>query len=316
MFQDPGEIINERLKKYGIWFNPYELNSSDGVLKPMPSPRPENGILRLRNPDEFGRFFDKVSPRIEQSFICYTFKEVPHAIEMINGILNLTALSFLPDKNEYIHLLSETSGNLPINLPNHKDQIYILCFTENWDDKKFWEVYGTNNSTGKEDKVALKCSIEIKEIMQKARHRNLLEMRKVYYDETLTKDLKELNEELMRFYGSYLLIDNRFYFSKFLKKYENFSWEKEIRLCADYNSNNLLENLASRGFLPHLGSYNLNCLSSELENDSRRYVKIPVNNPYLKLSVEAVKVGKNVSNEDFDTFCKLLPGAVEQNDIK
>ncbi|MFC2185692.1 hypothetical protein ACFCT7_00150 [Fulvivirgaceae bacterium LMO-SS25] len=226
----------------------------------------------------FGRIFNLKSPdQRTKERTYFHYKSFDLAYKFINeNFVTASALSnfvgVTDDIKEYEHFFNTTK--IPCDksfIDNKKKEYYIFCLTENNKTKRFWREYVSEHKG---------LCLEF-EFIDKKQHSDLFELRSICYDNGNDfKFYSEMQDEIFPVFDRYLLTQGLAKFGAFYKRKTLFEWETETRLLFDFG----------------LHQTNLNNMNfSNYSHNSRKYLKVPLDNDLFSLKVKSIAIGKNLS---------------------
>lgn len=196
--------------------------------------------------------------------------------------IQATSLSSLSsnDFTEYIEFFKRINSKYIFEKTFEKDKQnrYVLCFTKNWRNERFWEEYADSH---KGVCVGFR-------FIKKNNELNGVHFRDVYYDSGYDFEfINELRYEFIKTFGKELFLYGGSRFANFYKR-DKFKWEDETRLLIDTNVND-----------NSVFSNKLDDIGKKHSDKGRNYFEFNVNNMLFKLEVSEIIVGKN-SNINID----------------
>lgn len=221
------------------------------------------------------------------------------------------------DSEEYYHYLRQVGHPLVTGRPIHpktlrhyphgmstveqmRDEVYILCFTEDEFNPFFWREYACKSSGVR---FRLRYTPTGANQTDETAPFPLFHLRKMFYDfesNDRMSFIDRMNDEvIINTMGDELLLNQVYLFSTFYKRY-GYTIENETRLSFD------LSYLRARNSYP----YDIDIC----EDGSRNYIEIPIENQVvpvfnqLPFDIELVEVicGQNMSGADFDELHQIV----------
>lgn len=171
-----------------------------------------------------------------------------------------------------------------------RDNIFIICFTQDNHNEKFWEIYADKDQH---------VSIGFKFLAFKDEFVGKYDFRDVFYDSGYSFEfLNYINFNLRQKFGKYLFVEGSTKFSTFYKR-GLYNWEHETRLKFHYDFN------------PLQNGESLNKIFPIQELQGRRFIEIPlcghVNvNPMFDLTISEVVCGNAVPKPDYERLKNAL----------
>jgi hypothetical protein len=231
-----------------------------------------------------------IQKSVKKSFFHY--KSFDFVKEWISGeYITLSALSNFADINngddikEYKHFFDITMKCCMKKdmIESRKEELYVLCLTENNTDEWFWKKYDKNN-----DGVCL----EIEIIDKMSEQSELYSLNKICYDNG--NDFQFLSDIQCEIYSECekkLIPPGHTKFAALYKRKDQFELEKETRLLIDWSTEyvNRLESFCN----PYI-------------SNGKKYLKIPFNNPLFNIKLKSITFGKNISPSKIREMEELL----------
>jgi hypothetical protein len=244
--------------------------------------------IKLRNYD-FSRLFH--------------YLKYEYAIKILeNNKIQLSSLSYLwkNDPLEYSEFFRRIGMDNISGIEKIKDNIFVFCLSDNIRNEEAWKLYGNNES-------GIAIGFKFKWFSNKEEHEILYLLKDVYYYRNCDFDFYiELQNKLFKKFKRKFLLEGLSTFSKFYKR-EKYSWEREIRLCFDYDLNEFMCNNASKKGIVWPNECNLkNYFNKEFDIESNRhFISVPLKNDLFELEINEIICGKKVSDEQM-THLKTL----------
>ena len=204
---------------------------------------------------------------------------------------------------------------------DYRKDTCILCFTQNYDDPRFWEEYVSNSNGVALEFNFLKFKDEIFKGKVKSGHdyersvKSLYELRDVCYDSTgyLFDFINEITYYLYKNYGLLFFIPGSTKMAAWYKR-ARYTWEKETRLVFDLQYIDFLNKKRDEFFKVDEGTS---------KPGERTYVVVPFSNSkhaatssrLFDVELSRIIVGENVSNDDFDKYSKLAHQYFDRIDV-
>ena len=226
----------------------------------------------------FGRIFNLKSPDQRNNDRTYFhYKSFNIAYKFIDeNFIRASALSnfagMTDDIIEYEHFFNVTK--IPCDksfIDNQKNGFYIFCLTENNKTERFWKDYVCDHKG---------LCLEF-EFIDKKQYRNLFELSSICYDNGNDfKFYSDMQDEIFSVFNKYLLTKGLAKFGALYKRKTLFDWEAETRLLFDFGF-----------YQSDLNKMNFN----NYTDDSKKYLKIPLDNDLFTLKIKSITIGKNLS---------------------
>lgn len=155
-----------------------------------------------------------------------------------------------------------------------RDDIFILCFTNDFRNPKFWQEY-VNNYEG----VCLKFNFKFKKHLDSWK----FDFRNIFYDTGY--DLDFINEISHMLRINHQLVVNPTGFTKFSLHYKRlkYQWENETRLSFNYSQYKELGNI-----------FNTNI---DAKNINRKYILLPKSNQFFDWEISEVICGYRITDD-------------------
>lgn len=306
-------LINRILEKYHIDIH---LNVEDIYLDPnqadlifFATERVREGDrIRLISQDKFKDFLDRrARTRYFDYAVMYHMLKYEYALQALeNKVIQLSSLAYIweNDPLEYSEFFRRAGmyhflHNDEIN--RIKENVFIFCFCDSCRNEDSWKLYG-NDETG------LAIGFRFKSFSDNPVHKDLYLLKDIVYDMGYDFDfIIEMQEKLFCRFNRRLVFEGVTKFGKYYKR-GKYEYEREIRLCFDYQENLDLKDVY-RQFNTAIPAEKDLETYFEIENDEehhRRFIRIPFNNPLFEIEVSEVICGKNVNNEQFQRLQTLV----------
>ncbi len=312
MKQSIVDLINEVLRKYNIniivdyddiYIDPKQTNyifwSTDRIQK--------GNNIELISKDKIKIFLDNKSlSRVHDYSIMYHMLKFDYAVSVIqNKEIQLSSLSYLWDNDplEYSEFFRRTGMYNLLNndeIEKIKEKVFIFCFSDSCRNEDAWKLYG-NNETG----IAL--GFNFTKFSDNPVQEELYFLKDITYDFGYDFDfIIEMQEKLYSKFQRRLVFEGASTFGKFYKR-GKYSFEREIRLCFDYQSNIDYKDIYRQFGLTMPKEKDLeNYFKIEYDKQSNRYfIKVPLNNDLFDLELTEVICGKNVDSTKFSQLESL-----------
>ena len=246
---------------------PFEISANEIQVK-------ENFIL-IADSGRFNNYINGLlvsnSPAKESIDTIYQYRNFERSIDLLlDKCFSFSVLANFckneQDMKEYEHFydLTTTQPQREFILEQKRNH-FISCLTDKRDDKRFWDEY-TNNGKG----ICIEFAIRNKHFD------GLFDFRDVCYDDgTKFKIISDLQKNVYKEVGKYVLIEKHSKFASFYKR-ANYDWECEKRLFIDLTG--IKENLP-KGFI-------LNRINDEIQ-----VLKVPFINKYFEAKIISIRFG-------------------------
>ena len=276
-------VINSVIKKYP--------NISKRIGQILPNDiEPINPIVGYTEKGVIKDYVFSLFPdRINDTKPFYHYLKFDYAKQILeNKEIQLSALShyIASDSLEYTGFFKEFITYYPtINIENDKNDIFILCMTEDCENDYMWQHYA-------DEKKGVVLGFRLFKKDNACYH-----IRNVIYEDTesltFLKDINSIlqNDKLL-FYPEGISTIPLFY------KQKKFEIEKEIRLCLDFT-----------GVYKYIEPYPILSQSIQ-EEDNRRYLPLSLDNKLFKIELCEVICGEDVTQEQIELLKKLIPDNV------
>jgi hypothetical protein len=301
------ELMNDIFRKYmiDITLDSTDIDignqNTDYIYFSTDREKRGNEII-LTSRDKIKQLLDnKSKSRIGDNSVMYHLLRFEHAVKIFETKeIQLSALSYLweNDPLEYSEFFRRTG--LYHFLHNDeifkiKDNVFVFCFSDSCRNEESWKLYG-QNETG----VAL--GFTFNNFSDNPIHEDLYLLKDVTYDNGYDFDfIIELQERLYCKYRKRLYFEGVSTFGKFYKR-KKFDFEREIRLCIDFQTNRdykeIYEQLGlhmpTEKDLDHYFKVEYN------EASKRHFIRIPFKNDLFNLKISELIIGKNVDYENVE----------------
>lgn len=229
-------------------------------------------------------FSELATSRISDTGQFYHFKPSVDRVRQIiqSKEIELSALYYLgqSDYAEYSEFFKRTGffGMFYKNkVDDRKKKIFILCFTKNARENRFWSDYSDNDNGA--------CIVFRFEFLN-GPYRHLFDLRDVYYDAGYEFEfINDLRYKFVRYFGKELFLEGINKFAQFYKR-GKYKWENETRLSFDYDFDDAA--LLKLDYFPIQQGTDKN-------GNVREYIKLKLNNHFFNLNIEEIICGHKVT---------------------
>ncbi len=182
-----------------------------------------------------------------------------------------------------------------------KEDIFIMCLTENGNEPKFWNEYGGNERA---EKVRLRIKFDFSNLPNTEGVELKVNFRKVCYDTGYKFDpILELNNTLRLKEKLELEPKGFTRFSAFYKR-QKYECEQETRLSFDFTD-------YSSSIRPYVEA--LQEIYPVRQDKERKYIELNANSPYIKWKILEITCSSSVTDSHFQELVRL--GRMHNPDI-
>lgn len=274
-------------------------------------------IITDNNPYEY--IFGHLALSRIQNYIQFThFKSLARALDIVTSkevqVSNLTSNEYndyaeyteFLRRAEYYHSLIPKDyctqiQNKTINAGSRclsddvRDNTFILCFSQNYTNPRFWTDYAKND-TG--------VAIVFKFLNFSPDHYDKYDLRDVYYDSGYDFEfINYINYHLRKEFGFAFIPGSTSKFARFYKR-QSYAWETETRLCFN------VDRTLPYGLGVGIGNM-FQIFPDSNPASNRTFIKLPLvgnpnPNPLFSLTIDEIVVGSNVSGADYASLSAAL----------
>ncbi|MFZ4412005.1 MAG: DUF2971 domain-containing protein [Bacteroidales bacterium] len=269
--------------------------------------------VKLNAKDKFKKYFENVAHTRKLDFgQFYHLLKFDYALATVKSKeIQLSALSYLWDNDpaehtEFLRRHGFLQQIVDDKIEENKNKIFIFCFSDSFRAEKAWDLYG-QNETG----IAL--GFRFVNYSNDPAHTDLYQLKDVVYDSGYDFDfINDIQFRLIKRFKRRLFFSGLSTLSKFYKR-AKYSWEREARICFDYQANeNYAEHFKNLG-LPFPDEFNLEKFFPKQYDSAsdRHFIKVPFDNKLFKLKVSEIICGKNIT----DAQIALLKASADTDTI-
>ncbi len=254
--------------------------------------------IELNAKDKFKIYFENVAQNRKLDYgQFYHLLKFDYALTTLqNKEIQLSALSYLWDNDpseqtEFLRRHGFLKNLVDDKIEEIKNKVFIFCFSDSFRAENAWKLYG-QNETG----IAL--GFRFIEYSDDTAHTDLYQLKDVVYDSGYDFDfINEIQFRLKKKFNKRLFFGGLSNLSKFYKR-AKYAWEREARLCFDYQANEDYAETFQKMNLAFPDEINLeNFFPKQHDTTSdRHFIKVPFDNKLFKLKVSEVICGKNISD--------------------
>ncbi len=205
----------------------------------------------------------------------------------------MTSVFYHEDKaefSEFLKVAGYKNNGTDNTIDDEKKRFFILCFTKNYKEPKFWSKYA-------QDDTGVCFSLRLKHKMDNE-NRYQCQFRDVFYDNGSEFNfVKDLRSECHKFFNKELFIDGVTKFAQFYKR-SCYSWEDEARISINIDPKNnalvLNQKLAIEKEINNKGEL------------TREYITINFDNDFFKLEIDEIICGKRVTKGQIAEIKKAI----------
>jgi hypothetical protein len=254
--------------------------------------------LKLNAKDKFKPYFEGIarSRKLDHGQFYHMLKFDYALSTLTNKEIQLSALSYLWDNDpaehtEFIRRHGYFKNLVDEQIEEKKNKVFIFCFSDSFRNEDAWKLYG-QNETG----VAL--GFRFTKYSDNPAHTDLYQLKDVAYDGGYDFDfINEIQFILKKKFGKLLFFGGVSTLSNFYKR-AKYKWEREVRLCFDYQVNEDFKEVFIKGNLAFPDEINLEKYFTKHHDttNDRHFIKVPFeNNRLFTLKVSEIICGKNIT---------------------
>lgn len=261
--------------------------------------------LKLNANDKFKSYFENVAPSRKFDYgQFYHMLKFDYAIKTLqNKEIQLSALSYLwendpVEQTEFLRRHGFLKNIVNDKIEEIKNKVFIFCFSDSFRSEEAWKLYGQND-------MGVALGFRFVEFDQN--YTDLYQLKDVVYDSGYDFDfINEIQFRLKKKFGRQLLFSGLSNLSKFYKR-SKYAWERETRLCFDYQANEDYSEIYNQKGLTFPDEINLNkFFPIQCDESGRYFIKVPFNNRLFKLKILEIICGKNITNEQIKQLKSLV----------
>jgi hypothetical protein len=254
--------------------------------------------VTLNAKDKFKIYFDNValSRKFDYGQFYHMLKFDYALATLQKKEIQLSALSYLWDNDpaeqtEFLRRHGLLKNIIDNKIDEIKNKVFIFCFSDSFRAENAWKLYG-QNETG----IAL--GFRFIEYSVDQAHTDLYQLKDIVYDSGYDFDfINEIQFRLKKKFDRQLLFGGLSNISKFYKR-AKYTWEREARLCFDYQANEDYAETFQKLGHPFPDEINLEKFFPKQYDTTtdRHFIKVPFSNKLFKLKVSEIICGKNITD--------------------
>ncbi len=288
------ELFNNHFPSFKFDSHHIKFFPSERTIRILDRP-----IVNRNEIDLFTEYVDSQYFKSNETEYIYHYLPIKYVENIVeNDKIRLYNLAkYIENRNDskefsyFINKIGLIIPNAEKYLSSVVNNFFILSCTTEKDSEDHWNYYG------KQDEDAACICFSIK----KVKGNYDVDVRKVVYESDLTK-LFCLQQCIKEEFGYSLDLSKTYLFSKYVKR-SYYEWEKEVRICFDYNAFQIGKKFKS--FLTN----NTNIKSKhdkyfQIKEDDllNKYIEVPIKNNFFELKIKSIQV-KSFDNNNLEDIC-------------